>query len=398
MIKRWKHTRNFKEVLQFFPTTEGYVKATPTGLVPPGTPPSAYAFNYVFNYTDHLGNVRVSYTKDPQTGNLKILDESHYYPFGLKHQEYVNFGFVNNPIQGVIIAPIANNPYKYKYNGKEFQDELGLGLYDYGARNYDAALGRWMNVDPLAEMYPDMSPYLYAANIPTMFVDYDGRHFGVEIDHEKKKITITAHFYASKEDMKLLDEIASYLNDQTGFVMKVGEGEEAEAYSIGFNITTEESSTPSKSAREANHNDKEGAMYNFFVQDSNDVLLRNKDSRRGAAIQTKAVIRNDEGVFAGAHEVLHLLGSGHKDGIMKDGSTSGGLTAGIYGAILSGVGIGNGSIGTGNKNAIGWGHIRNEKGTRPVGFTGGTIMNRARFDKQVQRAANKRERQERREQ
>ncbi|MFA7616994.1 MAG: hypothetical protein WCY16_10485, partial [Weeksellaceae bacterium] len=65
------------------------------------------------NYTDHLGNVRVSYTKDPQTGNLKILDESHYYPFGLKHQEYSTFGFVSNPIQGVIIAPIANNPYKY---------------------------------------------------------------------------------------------------------------------------------------------------------------------------------------------------------------------------------------------------------------------------------------------
>ena len=53
--------------------------------------------------TNHLGNVRVSYTKDPQTGNLKILDESHYYPFGLKHQEYSTFGFVSNPIQGVIL-------------------------------------------------------------------------------------------------------------------------------------------------------------------------------------------------------------------------------------------------------------------------------------------------------
>ena len=409
MNKRWILTRNFKELLQFFPTAEGYVKATPVGNANPDLPPTGYAYNYVYNYTNHLGNVRLSYTLDPQAGTLKIVDENHYYPFGLRHEihypsssirdfraaEGLNGGQVGDPVE---LVNVTKTEYMYKYNGFEYQDELGLGWYDYGARNYDPAIGRWMNVDPLAEKYPDISPYAYAANIPTMFVDYDGRHFGVEIDHEKKKITITAHFYASKEDMKLLDEIASYLNDQTGFVMKVGEGEEAEAYSIGFNITTEESSTPSKSAREANHNDKEGAMYNFFVQDSNDVLLRNKDSRRGAAIQTKAVIRNDEGVFAGAHEVLHLLGSGHKDGIMKDGSTSGGLTAGIYGAILSGVGIGNGSIGTGNKNAIGWGHIRNEKGTRPVGFTGGTIMNRARFDKQVQRAANKRERQERREQ
>lgn len=383
-----------EQVLEFFPHAEGYVKATNFSL---GGNPN-YAFNYVYNYTDHLGNVRLSYAKDPQTGNLKILDESHYYPFGLKHQEYQASSFTTNPIQGVIIAPVANNPFKYKYNGKEFQDELGLGLYDYGARNYDPALGRWSVIDPLAEMYPDISPYAYAANTPTMFVDYDGRHFGVEIDHEKKKITITGHFYANKEDMKLLNEIATYLNDQTGFVMKVGEGEEAEAYSIGFNITTEESSNPSKSAREANNNDKEGAMYNSFVQDSNDVLLRSKDSRRGAAVQTKAAIRDGEGVFAGAHEALHLLGSGHKDGIMKDSSTSGGLTAGVYGAILSGVGIGNGSIGTGNKDAIGWGHIRNEKGSRPVGFTGGTIMNRATFDRQMQRAVNKRERQERKEQ
>ncbi|OXE95231.1 RHS repeat-associated core domain-containing protein, partial [Flavobacterium johnsoniae UW101] len=133
-------------VLEFFPTAEGYVKNTNGAL------------SYVFQYKDHLGNIRLSYTKNAQNG-LEIIDETHYYPFGLKHEGYVALQESNN---------------KYKYNGKELQDELGLNFYDYGARNYDPAIGRWMNIDPLAEQSRRFSPYAYALNNPVFFIDPDG--------------------------------------------------------------------------------------------------------------------------------------------------------------------------------------------------------------------------------
>jgi RHS repeat-associated protein len=68
---------------------------------------------------------------------VTFLQELHYYPFGML-------------MEGNATAPVTNNTYQY--NGKELNDDFGLGLTDYGARWYDAALGRWWNVDLLSEV------------------------------------------------------------------------------------------------------------------------------------------------------------------------------------------------------------------------------------------------------
>ena len=58
-------------------------------------------------------------------------------------------------IKGYSAVNSTNAAERYKYNGKEYNEELGLEWYDYGARNYEASLGRWMNIDLLAEKYYD---------------------------------------------------------------------------------------------------------------------------------------------------------------------------------------------------------------------------------------------------
>jgi RHS repeat-associated protein len=69
----------------------------------------------------------------------------------------------------------SNRPANlYLYNGKELQQELDLDWYDYGARIYDAQLGRFFTIDPLAEKYNFQSPYVYAKNNPIIYLDNNG--------------------------------------------------------------------------------------------------------------------------------------------------------------------------------------------------------------------------------
>jgi RHS repeat-associated protein len=62
-----------------------------------------------------------------------------------------------------------------KCNGKEFVEMSGYDTYDYGARGYYPAIGRFTSVDPMAENHPEISPYAYCLNNPVNMIDPDGR-------------------------------------------------------------------------------------------------------------------------------------------------------------------------------------------------------------------------------
>lgn len=137
------------EVLKFFPTSEGYAENNN------GT------FLYIYQYKDHLGNVRLSYRDvGTTTPSLQIVEESNYYPFGLK--------------QKVAGEPIINSSYKYKFLGQERQDELGLNWDTFRHRNYDYAIGRFFGVDPVSEEYMSISTYQFAHNNPVWKIELEG--------------------------------------------------------------------------------------------------------------------------------------------------------------------------------------------------------------------------------
>ena len=105
---------------------------------------------YHYYLKDHQGNNRVVIS---QSGTVE--ETNHYYPFG-----------------GAFAS--TSNVQPYKYNGKELDSKKGFNWYDYGARHYDAALGRFTTNDRFAEKYYSMSPYQYGANNPVNNIDVNG--------------------------------------------------------------------------------------------------------------------------------------------------------------------------------------------------------------------------------
>ncbi|MEL6558573.1 MAG: DUF6443 domain-containing protein [Bacteroidota bacterium] len=151
---------------------EGRILLTNIGFDVDGNPLYDYAYEYALK--DHLGNARVFFSDKDKDGRIavvpggatgnELIQQTHYYPFGM-------------PITGQwkFDLPQSGVSNQYQYNGKELHEDFGLNWSDYGARWYDAAIGRWHSVDPLAETMKKWSPYNYTFNNPIRFIDPDGR-------------------------------------------------------------------------------------------------------------------------------------------------------------------------------------------------------------------------------
>ncbi|MDA9316698.1 DUF6443 domain-containing protein, partial [Polaribacter sp.] len=145
--------------LQFFNHAEGYVKNNDG------------KFTYIYQYKDHLGNVRLSYSDSNNDGAItvssnpnesEIIEESNYYPFGLKHKGYNN-----------VISSNGNaTAQKFGYNGIEYEESLGLNLNEMAFRSYDPAIGRFNGIDPVTHY--SMGTSVAFDNNPIFWADPSG--------------------------------------------------------------------------------------------------------------------------------------------------------------------------------------------------------------------------------
>lgn len=119
---------------------------------------------YEYFLADHLGNNRILFADVDGDGSIdpatEVLQENHYYAFGLGMEG----AWSETPNQ-----PTNSEENRYKFNGIERSEELGLDLAMF--RSYDPAIGRWLQVDPMAELAPGWTPYRFGFNNPLRYID-----------------------------------------------------------------------------------------------------------------------------------------------------------------------------------------------------------------------------------
>ena len=258
--------------------------------------------SYYYYRKDHQGNNREVW----RANDKKVVQRTQYYPFGLPWGEYENA-----------------DTQPYKYNGKEFIEMHGYDAYDYGARCYDAAIGRLETIDPLAEKYYSVSPYAYCANNPIRFIDPDGRDYGLTFDDKTKTVTVGATYYVTSSSLASANQSATTLNNQSGnYKYTVGSGETATTYTVNFDVKVVEVKIDPNMGEMGSLNtalslDKSGQGNVFcVVPDSKMDPNTNGKTTGGNFIQVKNSKSNCD---TGAHEMGHSLGLKHDtSGLMTE--------------------------------------------------------------------------------
>ena len=107
---------------------------------------------------DYQGNVCLVVVGD------SVVQRNSYYPYGLPHAT-----------SSLLTNVTFTTPNTHKYSGKEFDTFGGTDLYDFHARHHAPSTGRFLTIDPMAEKYPGITPYMYCAGNPVLFIDDDGK-------------------------------------------------------------------------------------------------------------------------------------------------------------------------------------------------------------------------------
>lgn len=190
---------------------------------------------------NHLGNV-LSTVTDTRIAHSTGGTSIDYFEAKLKSsRDYAAFGGLM-PGRGTAI--IAGG-YKFGFNGKEKDDDIKNivgSSYDFGARIYDPRLGRWLNPDPLAKGYPELSPYNFSNNSPLQFIDKDGNYIDVsvtKVTKQNNKVTVNADIKIKMKIVNLSgqaiapEKMQKFIEDAKSQTKMIFSGEGSYTYNDG---------------------------------------------------------------------------------------------------------------------------------------------------------------------
>ncbi|GAA4272780.1 DUF6443 domain-containing protein [Aquimarina gracilis] len=244
--------------LEFFNHSEGIVEKEADG------------YKYVYQFKDHLDNIRLSYKDANKDGTItqdEIVQEKNYYPFGLEHRGY------NNTIVG--------REHPYKFQGVELEESLDLNLYEMDWRQYDPAIGRFISIDPLAEERNWLTPYNFVQNNPIIRVDPSGllddygidRQGNITLLQETDDTTDTLYAVNTNENGEtVVDESRGSVTvnkeeDGSSILSQLSDNTRTETWAVG-NDATEEVDVDIAVTDEKNKNDV-FKVFKFAADNSN---------------------------------------------------------------------------------------------------------------------------------